>query len=211
MPIFPGKKINDISNGEEAVSEDAVLVEKVIAGDSDAFGKLVEKYSSFVYRTVFYDIKKHEDAEDLAQEVFIKAYKALLGFRRDSEFSTWLYRICKNTVYDYIRKNSREKSIPISELSSGDENDREYEIADDSGKYDPERTFLKNETSEIVNEAISSLSEEHRSIIVMRDIEGYSYSEIAEILSLEEGTVKSRISRARGALKKKLELKGILV
>lgn len=211
MPIFPSKKIKDISNGEEAVSEDAVLVEKVIAGDSDAFGKLVEKYSSFVYRTVFYDIKKHEDAEDLAQEVFIKAYKALLGFRRDSEFSTWLYRICKNTVYDYIRKNSREKSIPISELSSGDENDREYEIADDSGKYDPERTFLKNETSEIVNEAISSLSEEHRSIIVMRDIEGYSYSEIAEILSLEEGTVKSRISRARGALKKKLELKGILV
>ena len=199
VAVFKGK------TKKEELSEDAKLVFAAIDGDNDAFGKLIEKYSSFVYRTVFYDIKSREDAEDISQEVFIKAYKALSNFRSDSEFSTWIYRICKNTVYDYIRKSSREKSIPLSEMTSGDENDRIYDIPDDSGKYDPEKTYISKETADLVNDAISALSEEHRSIIVMRDIEGYSYGEIADILSIEEGTVKSRLSRARNALKKKLE------
>ena len=199
MAVFKDKMKN------EELSEDAKLVIAAIDGDQDAFGKLTEKYTPFVYRTVFYDIKNKEDAEDISQEVFIKAYKALSNFRSDSEFSTWIYRICKNTVYDYIRKFSREKSIPLSEMSSGDENDRIYDIPDDSGKYDPEKTYISKETNEAVYEAIASLSEEHRSIVVMRDIEGYSYGEIANILSIEEGTVKSRLSRARNALKKKLE------
>lgn len=190
---------------EEVLSEDAKLVFAAVDGDAEAFGKLVDKYSSFVYRTVFFDVKNKEDAEDLSQEVFIKAYKALSGFRSDSEFSTWIYRICKNTVYDHIRKASRDKSVPLSELSSDDGNDRAYEIPDESGRYDPEKEYIKKETAMLVNEAISTLSDEHRSIIVMRDIEGMSYGEIANILSIEEGTVKSRISRARLALKKKLE------
>lgn len=203
MAFFGTKQKN------EELSEDAKLVNEAINGNSDAFGKLIEKYSSFVYRTVFFDIKNKEDAEDISQEVFIKAYKALSGFRSDSEFSTWIYRICKNTVYDHIRKSSRDKSIPLSEMTSGEEGDRIYDIPDDSGKYDPEKTYISKETSDAVNDAISSLSEEHRSIIVMRDIEGYSYSEIASVLSLEGGTVKSRLSRARNALKKKLEAMGI--
>ena len=174
----------------EELSEDAKLVNEAINGNGDAFGKLIEKYSSFVYRTVFFDIKNKEDAEDISQEVFIKAYKALSGFRSDSEFSTWIYRICKNTVYDHIRKSSRDKSIPLSEMTSGEEGDRIYDIPDDSGKYDPEKTYISKETSDAVND-------------------GYSYSEIASVLSLEEGTVKSRLSRARNALKKKLEAMGI--
>ncbi len=199
MPLF--SKPQNI-NAQE--SEDAMLVANACNGDADSFGKLVEKYESFVYRTIFYDIKSHEDAQDLAQEVFIKAYKALASFRSDSEFSTWLYRICKNTTYDYLRKNSKSKTILLSEMSSGDDNDREYEIADESGKFDPERTAISNETTNIVNQAIAALSEEHRNIIIMREIEGYSYDEIADFLGLEEGTVKSRLSRARNALKKQL-------
>lgn len=209
MLFFPGKKTEE-DFPAQALSEDALLVEKAIGGDADAFGQLVEKYSALVYRTVFFDVRNREDAEDLSQEVFIKAYKALAGFRRDSEFSTWIYRISKNTVYDYIRKNAREKTIPLSEMSAGDDSDREYEIPDDSGKYEPERTVLRKETESMIGSAIASLSEEHRDILIMRDIEGYSYAEIAAILSLEEGTVKSRISRARSALKKKLENKGLL-
>lgn len=205
MPIFP-RKTENITSSEK--SPDAILVEKAIAGDSNAFGELVEKYSSFVYRTVFFDIRKHEDAEDISQEVFIKAYRALYSFRHDCEFSTWLYRICKNTVYDHVRKNSRTKAIPLSDMSS-DDYEREYEVPDTDGKYDPEKTYLSKETSAIVNDAIASLSEQHRDVIVMRDIEGLSYSEIAEILSLEEGTVKSRLSRARAALKQKLSGKNI--
>ncbi|MBR5528563.1 MAG: sigma-70 family RNA polymerase sigma factor [Clostridia bacterium] len=206
MPFFVGKSKHSGENSSaEKMSADAVLVEKAVNGDPEAFGELVEKYSSFVYRTVFYDVKSREDAEDISQEVFIKAYKALASFRYDSEFSTWLYRICKNTVYDHIRKASREKTVPLTAISRDDEDSREYDIPDTSGAYEPEKVYIKKETADAVNEAISQLSEEHKNIIVMRDIEGMSYSAIADALSLEEGTVKSRLSRARAALKKKLE------
>lgn len=204
MAFFTDRK-KDTHENPPKLSEDAVLVKKAIDGDAESFGKLVEKYESFVYRTVFYDLKSHEDAQDISQEVFLKAYKALCSFRSDSEFTTWLYRICKNTVYDHIRKNSKAKTIPISELSNPEEGDREYEIADTDGKFDPEKTAVSSETARIVNDAIRSLSEEHRTMIVLRDIEGYSYAQIAQLMSLEEGTVKSRLSRARAALKKKLE------
>ena len=194
---------------EIKLSEDALLVKQATDGDAQAFGKLVEKYESFVYRTVFYDLKSHEDAQDISQEVFIKAYRALNSFRSDSEFTTWLYRICKNTVYDYLRKVSKEKTVPLSDLSNPDENEREFEIADTSGAFDPEKNVVSNERKEIIHSAINSLSEEHRTVIVLRDIEGYSYSQIADLMSLEEGTVKSRLSRARAALKKKLEDKNL--
>lgn len=197
---------------EEALSEDAKLVSEAVDGNPDAFGALVEKYSSFVYRTVYFDLRSKEDAEDISQEVFIKAYKALASFRYDSEFSTWLFRICKNTVYDHIRKESRLKTVSVSDMGTSDdgENRREYDIPDTEGRYEPEKTYISKETAELVHEAISTLSEEHRDIIVMRDIEGMSYSQIADILSLEEGTVKSRLSRARTALKKKLLSKGMI-
>ncbi|MBE6571178.1 MAG: sigma-70 family RNA polymerase sigma factor [Ruminococcaceae bacterium] len=207
MAFFTSKNRDDTP---EKLSDDAVLVGKAIDGDAAAFGELVEKYQSFVYRTVFYDLKSHEDAQDISQEIFIKAYKALSSFRADSEFTTWLYRICKNTVYDYLRKNAKKKPLLFSELSSPEDGDREFDIADTSGNYDPEKTAVSNETARIVNDAIRTLSEEHRTIIVMRDIEGMSYSQIADVMSLEEGTVKSRLSRARAALKKKLEGTGLL-
>ena len=195
---------------EQILSEDALLVQQAVGGDTQAFGKLVEKYESFVYRTVFYDLKSHEDAQDVSQEIFIKAYKALSSFRSDSEFSTWLYRICKNTVYDHLRKLSKAKTVPLSELSDVDEGEREFEIADTSDAYNPEKTAITNETTKIVHAAINSLSEEHRTVIVLRDIEGLSYTQISDIMSLEEGTVKSRLSRARAALKAKLSDKGLL-
>jgi RNA polymerase sigma-70 factor (ECF subfamily) len=206
VAFFASKNHNDPT---EKISSDALLVQKAIDGDGEAFGELVEKYESFVYRTVFYDLKSHEDAQDISQEVFIKAYKALSSFRADSEFTTWLYRICKNTVYDYLRKNAKKKPLLFSELSSPEDGDREFDIADTVGSYDPEKTAVSNETARIVNDAIRTLSEEHRTIIVMRDIEGMSYAQISDVTSLEEGTVKSRLSRARSALKKKLEGKGL--
>jgi RNA polymerase sigma-70 factor (ECF subfamily) len=191
------------------LSEDAELVEKTINGDTSAFGGLVEKYSSFVYRTVFFDLRCREDAEDISQEVFIKAYKSLASFRYDSEFSTWLFRICKNTVYDHLRKQTRTKTLSVYDMGDG-EDDKEFEFADTDGEYQPEKAYISKETSRLVNDAISELSEEHRDVIILRDIEEKSYSEIADILSIEEGTVKSRLSRARASLKKKLSAKAIL-
>lgn len=208
MAFFVRKKQPPDTAAE--LSGDALLVDRAKNGDSDAFGMLVEKYSSFVYRTIFYDIKNHEDAEDIAQDVFIKAYGALNGFRYDSEFTTWLYRICKNAVYDYARKSSRSKTVSISDMTYDENEEKEAEIPDRSGNFEPEKQVMSKETVSIVRKAISELSEEHRSVIVLRDIEGYSYAEIAEMLSLEEGTVKSRLSRARIALKKKLEGQDLL-
>ena len=207
MAFFVRKKL---SSEQTELSDDALLVDRAKNGDANAYGTLVEKYSSFVYRTIFYDIKNHEDAEDIAQDVFIKAYGALNGFRYDSEFSTWLYRICKNAVYDYVRKANRNKTISVSDRTYDDENEKEADIPDRSGTYEPEKQVLSRETTRLVREAISDLSDEHREVIVLREIEGYSYAEIADMLSLEEGTVKSRLSRARIALKKKLEGQNLL-
>lgn len=208
MAFFIHKKQADSDPPE--LTGDALLVDRAKNGDASAFGALVEKYSSFVYRTVFYDIKNREDAEDLSQDVFIKAYGALNGFRYDSEFSTWLFRICKNTVYDYLRKYGKNKTVSLSDMTYDEDGEKEAEIPDASGAFEPEKQVISNETSRAVQEAIRQLAQEHRDVIVLREIEGYSYAEIADILSLEEGTVKSRLSRARGALKKLLEDKHLL-
>lgn len=205
MAIFSREKDKEALK----LSEDAELVKKTINGDASAFGGLVEKYSSFVYRTIFFDLRCREDAEDISQEVFIKAYKSLASFRYDSEFSTWLFRICKNTVYDHLRKQTRTKTLSVYDMGDGDD-DKEFEFADTDGEYQPEKAYISKETSRLVNDAISELSEEHRDVIILRDIEEKSYSEIADILSIEEGTVKSRLSRARASLKKKLSAKAIL-
>ncbi len=206
MPLFfhNKEKTQDVT-----LSEDAILVDKAKSGDSSAFGELVEKYSNFVYRTVFFDVGNPQDAQDISQEVFIKAYKALSGFRYDSEFSTWIFRIAKNTVFDFLRKKTKNKTISVTDMT-GDDERKDFDIPDPNEKNDPEKCAISNETRRIVNECIKELSEEHREVIILRDIEGMSYAEISDILSLEEGTVKSRLSRARNALKKKLESKNVL-
>lgn len=196
-------------NKEKAMSEDALLVERAKSGDKQAFGTLVEKYQSFVYRTVLFDLKNPDDAYDVSQEVFIKAYRALERFRCDSEFSTWLYRISKNAVYDFARKSKNSKSISLSAMTEDDDG-KEYDIADESEKTSPEGAYLRTERAKVVRQAISELSDEHKEIIILRDLQEMSYDEISRRLDIGEGTVKSRLSRARQALKRKLEGKNIL-
>ncbi len=195
---------------DETLSEDALLVDKAKNGDKDAFGLLVEKYRSFVYRTVYFDLKNPDDANDIAQEVFIKAYRSLEGFRYDSEFSTWLYRISKNTVYDFLRKSKNSKSVSLSAMTTDDSDGREYDIADDKESSNPESAYIKAERVKIIRQAIRELSDEHKEIIILRDMQEMSYDEISKKLGISEGTVKSRLSRARMALKKKLEGKNLL-
>lgn len=184
------------------------LIKKASGGDSEAFGRLVEKYEGMVYNIIIGDIGRCEDAYDISQEVFIKAYRSINSFRGDCKFSTWIYRICINACRDYIRYKSKDKYISMSEY---DENtyERQLDIADDVSK-EPESISERKEKIEYVRLAISSLNPIHRRIIILRDIEGYSYDEISEMLSLEEGTVKSRINRARHAIKDFLSQRNIL-
>ncbi len=180
------------------LSEDTLLAFKAADGDNDAFEQLVRKYERLVSTCVYGVVNNTEDTLDVSQEVFLKVYRNLSSFKGDSEFSTWLYRVAKNCALDFVRKR---KPASSSIDTSGEDNEG-FDIPDTSDGANPEKSALKKESSEILHKAIDSLSDEHREIIILRDINDYSYEQIANILKLEAGTVKSRLFRAREALKK---------
>ena len=182
----------------EGLSEDNLLALKAADGDDSAFETLVRKYERLVSTCVYGIVGNTEDTLDVSQETFLKVYKALSSFKGDSEFSTWLYRIAKNTALDFVRKR---KQSTLSIDSSGEENEG-FDLPDDSDTSSPEKTVLRNEKIIKLRQAILKLSDEHREIIILRDLNDYSYDAIATKLDLEVGTVKSRLYRARDALKK---------
>ena len=187
------------------------LVNKSIKGDNDAFGELIRRYENFVYNIVYHAIGNRDDAFDVSQEVFIKAFRALKNFRGDCKFSTWMYKIAVNASKDYIREKSKRNTVSLSDWTDDDSGDeatvsiKPPEIVEDSIDARPEDAYERNERRELVREAIASLSEDHKSIIILRDIEGYSYEDIAEMLNLEIGTVKSRLNRARNGIREYLK------
>ena len=191
-------------------AETSSLVKRAVNGDADAFGTLVQKYESFVYNIAYNSIGNGDDAYDVSQEAFLKAYKAIKKFRGDCKFSTWLYKITVNASKDNLRGKSKRRAVSLSDWTDEDEgNETSYlykppDIIDESVGVNPEEALEHNEKIELVREAVASLSEDHRSIIVLRDIEGYSYEDISEMLNIEIGTVKSRLNRARASVKKYL-------
>ncbi len=187
---------------DESLPEDTVLAFKAADGDESAFETLVRKYERLVSTCVFSMLGNNpEDILDVSQEVFLKVYRNLSSFKGDSEFSTWLYRVAKNCALDYIRK----RKLPTTSLDTSGEDGEGYDVADTGDKSNPEKKALEAERKEILRRCIDKLSEEHREVIILRHINDYSYEQISKTLSLEVGTVKSRISRAREALKKNLE------
>lgn len=183
------------------LTPEALMIQRAMSGDKEAFGELVKQYESMVYNTAMQALRNAEDAYDVSQEVFIKAWRSIGSFRGESKFSTWIYRITSNQIKDYIRAKSRHATLSLSEYDNDNDTDKEIDIPDASRSVMPEEVYLRDELRDTVREAIASMSADHRQIIVLRDIEGYSYEEIAEMLGLEIGTVKSRINRARNAVK----------
>lgn len=181
--------------------DDTRLVHASLSGDSEAFGELVKKYEKLIYNTSYQLIGNPDDAFDVSQETFIKAYRSLGSFRGDSKFSTWLYKICQNAARDYIRSKSRQKTVSLTVNDDDDTKEVQLDIPDDDISSQPDRSLEREEIRTVVREAIAKLSEDHKNVIVLRDIEGYSYEDISEILNLEIGTVKSRLNRARLAIK----------
>ena len=174
------------------------LIERCQSGDYDAFEVLVNTYSDRAYSVAFGVMGNHHDAADMTQEAFIKIYKNISKFNFRSSFNTWLYRIVKNTCIDELRKKKRKNTVS---LDTGVENeDGEYlmQISDDSA--DIQTILEKEEASQLLMDALMTLGEKHRGVLVLADIKGYDYLEIAEMLELPVGTVKSRISRAREKL-----------
>jgi len=181
---------------------DRQLVEKARQGDKRAFELLVEKYQRRLYRLLSRMVRDPEEVEDIAQETFIKAYRALSNFRGDAAFYTWLYRIGVNTAKNYLAM--RKKSMPtISDHAMNDEDEPDERlIAHDIAT--PESELQSKQIAIAVNEAVESLPEELRSAIILREMEGLSYEEIAESMGCPIGTVRSRIFRAREAIATKL-------
>lgn len=182
----------------EGLSEDTLYAFRASDGDDSAFEFLVRKYERLVSTCVYAVVGNTEDTMDISQETFLKVYKSLGSFKGDSEFSTWLYRIAKNTALDFVR---RRRINSVSMDSSGEESEG-FDIPDESVAASPEKAVLQRERSQKLRRAIEGLSDEHREIIILRDINNYSYEEISQRLGIEAGTVKSRLFRAREALRK---------
>lgn len=180
---------------------DADLVDRARGGDVAAFGRLVERHQDYIYNAVYHLVGHEHDAEDIAQDVFVRAYSGLAGFEGRAKFSTWLYGIMLNSVRSHWR---RERGRPALSLEGQDEDeDRDTDPPADADG--PEALGMRREQVRLVRAAIAELDEELREIVVLRDIRGLSYEELSEALGLPDGTVKSRLHRARQLLKDKLE------
>lgn len=187
---------------EHTVTEEMVitLVKKAQSGDVRAFEQLTEQYYQKIYNIALGMVGSHHDAQDAAQNVLIKLYRSIGSFKFQSKFSTWVYRVTANVCMDEIRSRKRAKSNETVDISE------KTDVA--SSLATPEESALSKETSSVLRKAIASLKPQQREMIILRDVNGFSYTQIAEILKCSEGTVKSRISRARDNLKRILEQSG---
>lgn len=178
------------------------LVLRLKKGDREAFNELVREYEKQVINLAYGMLSEREDAYDAAQETFIRIYKSIGTFRGQSSLSTWIYRITANICNDMLRKRQRSARTISIYPSDEDENNSAAELPDDNPT--PEEALELSERQRIVREGIASLNPDFRAVITLCDIEGRSYEEAAAILSVPHGTVKSRLNRARNALRKKL-------
>ncbi|MEG0778127.1 MAG: sigma-70 family RNA polymerase sigma factor [Oscillospiraceae bacterium] len=177
--------------------EESELVLQAQSSDSDSFEKLVLYNQTKVYNLALRMVGNPDDAFDMSQEAFIKAYNSLGSFRGDSRFSVWLYRLTTNVCLDFLRSEGRKSHNSLTFMGD-DEDSKELEIPDD--RFSPETLVEKKELRERLSHGLMRLPKDYRAILLLREIDGLSYDEIAAALSLEEGTVKSRIFRARKKL-----------
>ncbi len=177
---------------------DLEIINRVRAGDVDAYGVLVKRYQDRIYSVVFNYIHNREDASDIVQDSFVKAYMKLQTFDSESAFYTWLYRIAINAAIDHIRK---KKSRNVESLDDDKFTESNFEPVSKDGSADPERVAIRSEQAAILRKALDSLSDKLKAVAVLHDVEGLSQEEVAQVLGIPVGTVKSRVSRARAELR----------
>jgi RNA polymerase sigma-70 factor (ECF subfamily) len=199
----PGRE----SYAETPVEEldDHSLLEATRTGDELAFQEIVKRYRNPITNFVYRMLNDYDRAVDLAQETFVRIYMNVERYQATYSFSTYIYRIASNLAISELRQRKRRRLIPIPTFYSDKEND-EFEIdLPDTQQVTAEQNMILDERRDAVSRAIASLPEKYRTVVILRDIEGKSYEEISAVLDLSDGTVKSRINRARGLLKDKLK------
>ena len=181
------------------------IINKILAGDKAAYEELVLANQNNVYNLALKLTKNAEDASDISQEVFLKAYLQLENFRQESRFSVWLYRMAYNLCIDFLRKKTKSSTIS---LTYADEDNEAVAIEIPDLRELPEDVLLTKESRETIYQSIDELGDSHREILIMRQLTAMSYGEIADTLNISEGTVKSRLARARANLVSILLKKG---
>ena len=188
---------------ESPADTDEVLVARAQSGDTSAFDQLVIRYSPRLYGMIYHITSNKEDANDLTQDVFAKAYRSLRRFRGRSSFYTWIYAIGTNMTLNFLKKRNRRAAWSLDNLDSGIQNDEA--MVDLAHAANPRHQSDLNELQEKLNEALQSLSNRHRVVVTMFDIQGIPHAEISKILKVSEGTVRSRLFYAHRQLQGHLE------
>jgi len=186
----------------DPISEDLEWVQRSQDGDQEAFSELVRKYQKRVYYLAYGMLGNREDALDIAQEAFLKAFRSLKGFQGGGGFYTWLYRIAYNLSIDFMRKEWRKKNLEYRD--NQDLTEEEDPVIRVPSSSHPGQEMAQKELNRVIMDAIQSLPEEHRSVILLREMEGLSYEDIAKRLRIRKGTVMSRLHYARQELQKNL-------
>ncbi len=183
--------------------EDQALVARAQAGDAAAFDDLVVKYSPRLYGLVYNMTSNHEDTNDMLQDVFAKAYRAIKGFRGKSSFYTWIHTIAVNMTLNFLKKRGRRYHLSLDDVDASIQNDKEFiELTSTSS---PVREADLSELQRRLNESMMKLSEEHRAVVAMFHIQGMPHAEISKILGVSEGTVRSRLFYANRQLQNYLD------
>ena len=183
------------------VIKEVELIKKAAKGDPDAFECLMLQYQTPVYNLCYRIVGNPEDAADMTQETFLKAWKNLEGFHMESSLSTWLYRLANNACLDLLRSKKRKPTISIvREDEDGEE--AVFDPVDPSPQ--PDEALIRKEENQILQQALQSLDEQQRAILTLRVVNDMSYEDIGQVLQIKEGTVKSRLARARENLRKKV-------
>lgn len=188
---------------EGAEPSDLELVRRSQACDTSAYSELVRRYQRKIYALVYNMTSNREDAEDLVQDVFVKAYASLKNFKGDSSFYTWVYRIAVNRTINFLKQRNRRAATSLDNMDEGVERDPAYvELV---ARESPFRDATISELQKKLNEALQTLSEKHRAVVVMHDIQGIPHDEIARMLGASQGTVRSRLFYARQQLQNHLK------
>ena len=190
---------------DKPLDTDAMLVERTVAGDQKAYELLVIKYQRRIQRLIGRMVRDVDLVEDIAQETFIRAYRALAQFRGDAQFYTWLYRIAVNTAKKSLMELKRDPTVSENSFKSADDDETSPLENELTSSETPEALLASKEIAVMVNAAMEALPEDLRQAITLREIDGLSYEEIAEAMSCPIGTVRSRIFRAREAISEKVK------
>jgi RNA polymerase sigma-70 factor (ECF subfamily) len=184
------------------------LSSRATKGNIEAFETLIEFHQKQVYNIAFRYFKNAHDAQEISQEAFLKAFKSIQTFHQESSFTTWLYRITINTCLDELRKRKNKQTLSLNYETKSESDSYQIELPSKSDT--PDQVFEKKDLRKTIYDAIDSLKEDQRNVIILKDIQGFQYEEISKILNIPIGTVRSRINRARQNLQQILRIKSEL-